>query len=134
MGAATRIDAADELEDFAAGRLPPGRFGHRDHVRLAHGMLARHGFEGALARYAAGLRAATRAAGAPEKFNLTVTIAFLALIGERMEAAPGEGWEAFERANPDLMDPACLTRWYGRDRLSSPAARRTFLLPEPARS
>ncbi|HEV2285310.1 MAG TPA: hypothetical protein VGR80_04640, partial [Steroidobacteraceae bacterium] len=67
-----------------------------------------------------------------EAFHQTVTIAFLALIAERMAPAEPRDFAAFVRANPDLLEKSVLTRWYGPGRLASEAARRTFLLPDPA--
>jgi hypothetical protein len=60
-------------------------------------------------------------------------MAFLALIGERMQAREVADFLAFERANPDLMDRSALARWYRPERLALEAARRTFLLPDAAR-
>ena len=122
-----------ELALFEAGLRDPAGFGHREHVRLAYETLARHPFDRAVARYAGGLRRMAARAGAPGKYHATVTVAFLALVGERRALATPDGeppdWEAFARDHGDLLDPACLRRWYAPERLSSAAARRTFLLP-----
>jgi hypothetical protein len=137
-GPATAADhataVAHELAEFEGGRRDPATFDHRAHVRLAYEMLARHPFERALLRYARGLRRTAARAGAPGKFHMTVTVAFLAVIAERRAtaAADDETWDAFARANPDLLDPGCLRRWYAPARLASAEARRTFLLPAPA--
>ena len=120
-----------ELALFEAGLRDPAGFGHREHVRLAYEMLARHPFDRAVARYARGLRRMAARAGAPGKYHATVTVAFLALVGERRAAGGDRGWEAFARENADLMDPGCLRRWYDPARLGSAAARATFLLPAP---
>ena len=39
----------------------------------------------------------------------------------------------FAAAHPELLDKSVLGRLYGAERLSSTAARTTFLLPEPLR-
>lgn len=124
-----------ELAVFEAGLRDPAAFDHEDHVRLAYETLARHPFDRALARYARGLRRTAARAGARGKYHMTVTVAFLAVVAERRAAAAGgeAGWEAFARANPDLLERDCLRRWYDPARLASPAARRTFLLPEPGK-
>ena len=70
-------------------------------------------------------------AGHAEAFNLTVTLAFLALIGERMASQEAPDFEAFAARNPDLLEKGVLRRWYPAQRLSSTLARRTFLLPDP---
>ena len=131
---------ARELAEFEGGRRDPATFDHREHVRLAYEMLARHPFDRALARYARGLRRTAARAGAPERYHMTITVAFLAVIAERRALAGpggegeerGAGFEAGARATADLLDPGCLRRWYDPARLASAEARRTFILPAPA--
>jgi hypothetical protein len=125
----TSVDA--ELAELEAGLRDPARFPHAEHVRLAFEMLSRHAFDAALVRYAAGLRRMAARAGVPERFNLTVTVAFLALVAERRARTGAERWDAFAAAAPELLDKRCLARWYGDDVLSSDVARRTFILPPP---
>jgi hypothetical protein len=59
-----------------------------------------------------------------------VTIAFLSLIAERVLCIDAADFNAFERANPDLMAKSALAQWYRPERLAMDAARRTFLLPD----
>jgi len=89
--------AADcpELGRFVRGEIPAAAFPHREHVRMAFEMLKRHDFPETALDYSRALRAMAEQAGRPEAFHHTVTIAFLSLIAERMEAA---------RANPDLIE------------------------------
>jgi hypothetical protein len=71
--------------------------------------------------------------GKPEVFHQTVTIAFLALIAERLESADSNDFEAFADAHPALFEPAVLRKWYSAEQLGSAAVRRTFVLPHPYR-
>jgi hypothetical protein len=119
-----------DLERFVRGEADPAHFPHREHLRMAFEMLARHDFAETVLHYSRALRTMTARAGKPEAFHQTVTIAFLALIAERMERGPTEDFGAFARANPDLLEKTVLGRWYGPERLASEAARRTFLLPD----
>ncbi len=121
----------EDLARFLAGALAAGDFPHREHVRMAYALLRRHEFTDAALRYANALRGITRRAGRPEAFNLTVTIAFLALIAERLTADTADDFTAFARANPDLFAKDVLARWYRPERLASPLARRVFLMPDP---
>jgi hypothetical protein len=121
-----------DLERFMRGEVDPASFPHREHVRMAFEMLARHDFAETALHYSRALRTMTARAGKPEAFHQTVTIAFLALIAERREHRPADDFAAFARANPDLLEKSVLDRWYDTARLGSAAARRTFLLPEPA--
>ena len=119
------------LDAFLAGQIDPREFRHPDHVRLAFELLVRTPFPEAAVRFSAALKAITRRLGHPERYHETITVAFLALIAER--AKPGDDFATFAAANPDLLDKRVLERWYSTERLASPLARRTFILPEAAR-
>jgi len=122
-----------ELARFVRGEIPAAEFPHREHLRMAFEMLRRHDFAEVVLHYSRALRAMTARAGRPEAFHQTVTIAFLSLIAERLERrGHAADFAAFLRANPELLEKSLLGRWYGPQRLASEAARRTFLLPEPA--
>jgi hypothetical protein len=121
-----------DLARFICGEVDPGTFPHREHVRMGFEMLRRHNFEEAALHYCGALRAMTARAGKPTAFHQTITIAFLALIAERMEATEHSDFTAFAGANPDLIDKSVLKRWYRPERLATDAARRTFLLPDPS--
>ncbi len=127
-----RTDCPD-LERFVRGQIAAAGFGHREHVRMAFEMLRRHEFVETALHFSRALRVMARAAGKPQAFHQTMTIAFLALIAERVEGGRWEDFAAFEHANPDLMDKAVLGRWYAPEQLASEPARRTFVLPHPAR-
>jgi hypothetical protein len=123
-----------ELAAFARGELDAASFPHREHVRMAFEMLRRHDFVTTAQRYSQALRVMTSRAGRPQGFNQTLTIAFLSLISERLEGAAGcADFAAFLAAQPQLLDKGALLRWYSPERLASDSARRTFLLPDPAR-
>jgi len=115
---------------FARGETDPAAFPHREHVRMAFEMLRRHDFVESALHYSHALRALTAKAGKPAKFHQTITVAFLSLVAERMQAQEQCNFDTFARANPDLLDKSVLARFYSAERLSSEAARRTFLLPE----
>lgn len=114
------------------GTLSPKGFDHRAHVAVAHVILSSHEVFEAAALFASGLRAVTRAAGVPEKFNATVTFAFISLIAARMEGHEGESAEAFLARNPDLLDMGVLDRLYPDGAWKSELGRRVPLLPGQA--
>jgi hypothetical protein len=120
------------LERFLAGAIPAADFRHADHVRAGYELLRDRDFLGAAVACCGALKAMTARAGKPEIFHQTVTLAFLALIAERMESASAEDFQTFAAANPDLMDKRVLARWYGPDKLKTPLSRRGFILPDPA--
>lgn len=120
-----------ELTDaFEDGSLSPEGFSHEDHVAVAREMLLRHDFMEASRRYAEALQRLTQKAGVPEKFNMTVTLAFMSVISERMARDRGATFAAFLEDNRDLVSGNLLGRWYSRERLVSPAARSAFLMPD----
>jgi len=125
------LEVENELRALEEGKIDPTAFPHREHVRLGFEMLRRHSFAEAAARFARGLRAIAMKAGRPEVYNETITIAFLALIGERLALQPHKDWAQFISENRDLTDKNVLERWYGRAELTSATARATFMLPRP---
>jgi hypothetical protein len=118
------------LQALDAGTLDPKAFRHRDHIVLAFEALRQEEFFAASARIARGLRGLAAKAGAPEKFNATITHAYLSLIAERMRE--GETLDAFLAANPDLLDKARLRGLYSAERLADPRARQVALMPDIA--
>ena len=120
---------ADITRAFEAHAVDNSRFHHAEHVRVAFDLLRKLDFVEAAATYANGIRAIATKAGAPQKFNLTITYAFMSLIAERMAAMPQAGFEEFVSANPDLMSKSALAGRYSDERLHSDTARRVFLLP-----
>ncbi|MFA3917297.1 hypothetical protein [Ruegeria hyattellae] len=129
-----RYDYAVMAHEMATGTLKPDGFTHRAHLGVAYEILSRHEVFEAMAIYAGGLRTLTEAAGVPEKFNATVTFAFLSLIAERMAQASYDSVEAFLTQNPDLLSKGLLDGYFSSDALSSPLARRVPLLPGTGRA
>ena len=116
--------------NFEARTVDVAKFKHIDHIAAACGLLLKYDFEEAAYHYARTLRSLTAEAGAAHKFNVTVTIAFLGLIKERMMTTPHETFEEFMAVNTDLITQKPLSRWYSANRLKSNMARNTFLLPD----
>jgi hypothetical protein len=125
------LSVEQELTALETGSLDPARFPHPEHVRLAYEMLARYPFGEAVTRFSRGLKLLAAKAGRPDVYHETVTVAFLALLGERRAAAHASDWSEFKTNNFDLLDKRCLEKWYGAKQLASDLARRTFCLPEP---
>lgn len=114
---------------FVDGTLAPGTFGHREHLLVAYEILSDAEFLDACVQYTRGVKSLAARAGAPGKFNMTLTIAFLSLIAERMFARHHADAEAFLEDHPELTDPGVLAQWYPSDVLSSEAARHILILP-----
>jgi hypothetical protein len=120
------------LDALVAGTLDPTAFGHREHILVACEALERHDFFTAAALVAGGLARLAARAGAPEKFNATVTLAYLSLIAERLHLGSYRDAEDFLDRNPDLARPGLLAAHYSAARLGSDLARAVALLPDRA--
>lgn len=131
-GGAGNLTAGDAalLGRFEALEIDPGEFGHREHVAAACAMLRRYPFVEAAARYARTIRTMAERAGASQKFNVTVTLAFMDIIAERIQRGGFADCESFLARNPDLLDKNLLGQWYSPERLRSPQARSAFLMPD----
>jgi hypothetical protein len=99
---------------------------------MAFEILRRHpAYLEAARSYCTALKAIAKRAGNPGAYHETITLAFLALIAERMAAVAYESFGTFAMQNADLLDKSALTRWYPPDQLGSAIARATFVLPRP---
>ena len=114
---------------FLAGKQDISTFRHADHVRIAFEMLRRHSFLSTASLYSQQLKRMTASIGKPMAYNETVTIAFLAIISERLAKGQYETFEAFAADNPEVLEKTLLTKWYPQERLNSDIARQTFILP-----
>jgi hypothetical protein len=94
-------------------------------------MLERYPFSEAVARFSRGLKLLAAKSGQPEHYHETITVAFLALIGERRGQRRHDNWREFQATNNDLLDKHCLEQWYEAEQLGSDLARQTFCLPRP---
>ncbi len=113
---------------FETGRLPPSQFGHRDHVRLGYLYLHKHGLGGAIERMTSGLKRYVKRLGQDAKYHETMTVAFLALINERLAVDDPGDWDRFAARNPDLFDKGLLAAYYPQSVLETEKARTTFVL------
>jgi hypothetical protein len=117
---------------FESAELPGEQFSHEEHVRVAWWYLRGAPLPEALGRFSAALRRYAAAHGVPGKYHETITIASMLLIAERLGRDECGSWEAFARRNADLLsrEPSILARYYTAETLSSPEARRTFVMPD----
>jgi|SRR4051812_929399 hypothetical protein len=124
-----RLSDDEFLEAFRGAKLPLPEFDHRAHVRTGYIMVSRHGLGLAIEHFGKDLRAFAAAHGKAGLYHETITVAFLALINERIVLGGDHGWEAFAEANPDLFGRNSLAPFYTPEELASAEARRVFLLP-----
>lgn len=117
---------------FESYDIDASTFGHIDHVGVAYEMLRSYDFLNASARYAECINTIATRAGASRKFNTTITLAFLSLIAERMEATCHDTFDDFIAQNQELLSGDLLAKWYSPERLGSNLARTVFLMPDAA--
>jgi len=122
--------ATDLLERFETLKIAPADFSHSDHLQVAYAMLEKYEFVDACTRYAATIKAMAESVGALDKYNATITIAFMSVIAERKASSDEANLQAFLTSNPDLQDRNILMSWYSKERLTSDLARKQFLLPD----
>jgi hypothetical protein len=68
--------------------------------------------------------------GKPGRYHETITVAYVALIQQRMrERGNDREWTMFARNNPELLDKRLLNEYYRAEQLASDVAREIFLLP-----
>lgn len=114
------------LEDAS---LPDADFRHRDHLRAAYLYLRRDDFAEAVGTMSAALRRFAASRGKAERYHETVTIAFLALINERLASSGDPGsFDAFVARHPEIAERDLLARYYRPETLASENARRSFVL------
>lgn len=128
-------DVSAALRTFLHGETDAKTFHHRDHVEMAFEILSHHpNFVTAASAFSSSLRKIASRAGNASAYHETITLAFLSLIAERMAGSSTRCFDAFATRNADLLDKEALSRWYSAERLGSPVARTTFVLPAPPAS
>lgn len=125
-------DYRELMRSFEGLDINPKDFGHEDHVGVAYEMLRSYDFLDASTRYSECINTIATRAGAAQKFNTTITLAFLSLIAERMRATSHGSFEHFIAQNQDLLSKDVLSKWYSTERLESDLARTVFLMPDLA--
>jgi hypothetical protein len=117
------------IAGFEAASLPA--FPHADHVRLTILYLTRHGRDETEKRLFEGLRRFAAAKGVPEKFHVTMTIAWLDLVDDAKRRHPtAADASALVTACPELLNRDALLRFYSPERLSSDEARQRWVPPD----
>ncbi|MBS0393366.1 MAG: hypothetical protein JSR54_02010 [Proteobacteria bacterium] len=128
----TPSDDREFLDRLEAGTLPPAEFDHRGHLRAGFLYLRRHDFPGACVAMKRAIQGFAARLGKSSLYHETLTIAYLALIAERLaEEAPALGFEEFLARYPELTSAEYFRRYYPAGELDTPEARATFVLPRP---
>jgi hypothetical protein len=108
------------------------RFGHRQHVHLTWLAVRRCGVPGATALVSDGIRRTARYAGVPQKYNATVSRAWVELVGHHVAEREEDDFAVFVDHNPALLDKRLLTRFYRPATLAGTPARSGWVEPDAA--
>jgi hypothetical protein len=132
MSKQAAVDDRAFLDALEAGTLPPADFDHRGHLRAAFLYLQVHDFPGACVAMKRAVQGFARALGRERLYHETLTIAYLALIAERLAEEPREiGFDRFMERYPELGSRDYFERYYPRGTLDTEEARTTLVLPRP---
>ena len=128
------MSESEFVAQFESVTLPPDKFTHAAHVRVAWWYLTQAPLPEALARFSAALRRFATAHGAAAKYHETITVAWMLILAERVDNLHGAAWPDFAAANADLFvrSPSPLALYYRDETLASERARRVFVMPDRA--
>jgi hypothetical protein len=122
-------DAAfDELMDEVMASA--GSFGHRQHVHLTWLAVRRAGMPAAVALVSEGIQRTARYAGAPQKYHVTVSRAWVELVAHHAAEHSAADFTAFAEHNPELLDKRLLSRFYRSATLAGGEARTGWVEPD----
>jgi hypothetical protein len=79
-----------------------------------------------------GIQQTARYAGAPQKYNATVSKAWVELVAHHTHDDTATDFDTFAARNPALLDKRLLTRFYRPATLASPQARTGWTPPDLA--
>ena len=119
------------VEAFLSGSLPPERFHHRDHLRLAWVLVRLTGLEMATRRITSGIRYFATAHGHAEKYHETMTQFWIRIVGHAVAARPDiTTFDGFLAAFPFLLEKDLPYRHWRRETMASPDARAGWVEPD----
>lgn len=108
------------------------RFGHCQHVQLTWLAVRRYGTSAAVDLVSDGIQRTARYAGAPQKYNATVSRAWVELVGHHAGQSDTADFDVFTEQNPALLDKKLLSRFYRSSTLASDPARTSWVEPDLA--
>lgn len=109
------------------------RFSHREHIHLTWLAVRRYGVPRAIDLVSEGIQRTARYAGVPQKYNATLSRAWVELVGHHAFAEPDtDDFAAFVARTPVLLDKRLIMRFYEPATLASPQARTGWTPPDRA--
>ncbi|HEY3687747.1 MAG TPA: hypothetical protein VGL93_32215 [Streptosporangiaceae bacterium] len=108
------------------------RFGHREHVHVTWLAVRRYGMPTAIDLVSAGLQRTARYAGAPQKYNATVSRAWVELVAFHAAEHDDPTFAALATREPALLNKRLLTHFYRPKTLAHPDSKHTWTPPDLA--
>jgi len=115
---------------FESCHITGESFRHADHVRLAWIYVTRFGPRMAEERFSEGLRRLAAQLGIPEKFHLTVTLAWLRVVAARVKSDQVQSFDDWISIHLELLDRSFLHNYYSEPCLTSAVARANWVEPD----
>jgi hypothetical protein len=109
------------------------RFGHRQHIEVTWRAVREHGVPAAIDLVSAGIQQTASYAGAPQKYHVTISRAWVELVGHHVAEDAGDSFDAFAERFPALLDKRLLPRHYSARTLAGATARKEWVEPDLAR-
>jgi hypothetical protein len=123
--------SADTFEALMSAVLASAnRFGHREHVHVTWLAVRTVGMPPAIKLISDGIQRTARYAGAPQKYNATVSRAWVELVGHHAVERQAVDFADFARLNDALFDTRLLTRFYRSSTLAGEQARQGWVEPD----
>ncbi|MGW0884570.1 hypothetical protein [Streptomyces sp. NPDC002671] len=108
------------------------RFGHREHIHLTWLAVRRCGTAAAVDVVSDGIQRTARYAGASQKYNATVSRAWVELVGHHTGQSDAADFDGFAGRHPALLDKKLLARFYRSSTLAGTPARTGWVEPDLA--
>jgi hypothetical protein len=129
-GTHEHVRVFDELLTEVTAASDP--FGHREHVHLTWLAVRRVGMPAAVALVSDGIQRTARYAGVPQKYNATVSRAWVELVAHHAAGYELPDFAAFAERYPVLLDKRLVARFYRSTTLASSQARTGWVEPDLA--
>jgi hypothetical protein len=107
------------------------RFGHRQHIELTWLAVRTYGRAAAIDLVSTGIQRTARYAGAPQKYHVTVSRAWVELVAHHaLEPECPDQFDTFAQRFPALLDKRLLAGHYRSSTLAAEVARSTWVEPD----
>jgi hypothetical protein len=108
------------------------RFGHREHVHLTWLAVRRFGTAAAIRLVSDGIQRTARYAGAPQKYHVTMSRAWVELVGHHLAESGANSFAVFAERYPPLLGKRLLAHHYRPATLASHQAKADWVEPDLA--